>query len=116
MPPEDGTGTVGGQSIAVPEEFNSENQQLQVTPANIQWSVQDPSIANVSTDPATGNGVFTDLAAGETGVTVTDTVAGVSMNGTLTISIDSKVARIDIAWQNGTQSSSSAPAASATKK
>ena len=99
MSVEDGTGTVGTASVALPEEMNAENQQITLVPANIQWTTADPTIATVVTDPATGDGQFTCLAAGETGVTVTDTSNSLTKSGTLTVSMDGKAVSIDFTWQ-----------------
>lgn len=101
MAQEDGTGTIGTTSVAVPTELNAENQSIPITPANIQWTTADPTIATVTTNPANGDGEFQCLAAGETGVTVTDTSNNLTKAGTLTVSMDGKAVSIDFTWQGG---------------
>jgi hypothetical protein len=76
IPPSE-TGVAGTQVIGVPTEFETVDgvtSPFKFDPSKIVWTVADPTIASITADPATGQGLATLLKAGTTTGTVTDSV------------------------------------------
>jgi hypothetical protein len=89
-----------GNNIGVPVELNSDGSVYTFNPANIQWAIQDATIASFTVDPTTGFATFTPLAAGTTQVAVTDTQTGLEASANLTVTPPTVgPASISITWQ-----------------
>lgn len=73
------------QSIgATISETDAAGQPVTIDPAQVVWTVNDPSIAQLTQNPD-GSATFKALAVGSTGVGVTDNSNGLSAQDTLTV-------------------------------
>lgn len=54
-------------------------------PSKVAWTINDPTIATLTVDPATGIATFKALKPGTTGVGVTDGSTGLSAQDTLVV-------------------------------
>lgn len=98
-----------GSNQAVPVETEN-GQPFAFTPANIQWAVQNTTIASFTQNPD-GSATFTPLAAGSTPVAVQDTSTGASAQGEITVVATANTFAMSITWQTP-----AVPAANAEKK
>ncbi len=54
-------------------------------PSKVAWTIADPTIADLTVDPATGIATFKAKAVGTSGVGVTDGLNGLAAQDTLTV-------------------------------
>lgn len=57
-------------------------------PAQVAWTIGDPTIADLAVDPATGIATFKAKAVGQTSVGVVDGSNGLSAQDTLVVTAD----------------------------
>lgn len=73
-----------GPNQGIPVETNPDGSNFVYNPTNIQWAIQDPTIASFVQN-ADGSATFTPLKAGSTSVAVQDTSNSASATGVLTV-------------------------------
>jgi len=85
---------VGSTVHSVPVEKNAEGGNVPIVPANIQYSVDNPEVGQL-TQNADGSADVLGLAAGTVTLTVKDTAFNLSNSKTLQFNLDTVPTSID---------------------
>ena len=91
------TKLVGQTVTATATEANAEGQAIAIVPANIQWSIDDPTVGQLTVN-ADGSATIGGLKAGTVVVTVKDTGFNLSASDSGTFSADSTPTSIAITF------------------
>jgi len=78
-----------GQTVncSIPVEVNAEGVNIPIVVANIAWSVDDPTVGQLTTN-TDGSAAVLGLKEGTVAVTVKDTVFNLTFSGTITFATD----------------------------
>ncbi len=88
------------KAVATPTENNADGSVFTFNPADIQYAVQDPTVASFVVDPATGVATFTPLQVGATQVAVTDATTGATGSSLLTVTAAAGAKTLSLTWAN----------------
>src|SRR6266436_3026561 len=88
------------KAVATPTEFNADGSVFAFNPADIQYAVQDATVASFTVDNTTGIATFTPLKVGSTQVAVNDATTGATGSSLLTVTGIVGAKTLSLTWAN----------------